>query len=66
MLHEVKNKDSDMVEGRGKHRLRGVGGKPDLAFVVDKSISFQIGEMLYRNRGYLPPFEQLPWEGSNG
>ncbi|HEY0446463.1 MAG TPA: hypothetical protein VGD19_08405 [Allosphingosinicella sp.] len=54
-----------MVNGTGKHKERGVGGKPDLAFVVDKSISFQIGEMMYRNRGYSPPFDQLPW-GPNG
>ena len=56
-----------MVDGIGKHRMHGEGGKPDLAFVVDKSISFEIGEMLYRNRGYSPPFDQLPWENqANG
>jgi hypothetical protein len=55
-----------MVDGTGKHRMHGVGGKPDLAFVVDKSISFEISEMLYRNRGYSPPFDQLPWEMRKG
>ncbi len=50
------------MTGTGKYKTRGVGGKPDLAFVVDKSISFQMGEMLYRNRGYLPRFDELPWE----
>ena len=50
-----------MVNGMGKYKRHGVGGKPDLAFVVDKSISFEMGEMLYRNRGYSPPFDQLPW-----
>lgn len=51
-----------MVDGIGTHRIHGAVGKSDLAFVVDKSISFEITEMLYRNRGYSPPFDQLPWE----
>jgi hypothetical protein len=51
-----------MVDGTGKHKRRGVDGKPDLAFVVDRSISFDMGEMLYRNRGYLPSFDELPWK----
>jgi hypothetical protein len=51
-----------MVNGTGRFKTRGLDGKPDLAFVVDKSISFEMGEMLYRNRGYSPPFDQLPWE----
>ena len=51
-----------MVNGTGKYRTHGIGGKPDLAFVVDKSISFQMGEMLYGNRGYLPRFADLPWK----
>ena len=50
--------------GRGKHKTRGLDGKPDLAFVVDKSISFDMGERLYRDRGYMPPFEELPWKGA--
>jgi hypothetical protein len=52
------------VDGTGKYRTYAVGGKPDLAFVVDKSISFEMGEMLYRNRGYLPSYDQLPWRGT--
>jgi hypothetical protein len=31
------------------------------AFVNDRSIAFDIGERLYRWRGYLPPFDDLPW-----
>lgn len=54
------------MNGTGRYRTRGVDGKPDLAFVVDKSISFQMGEMLYRNRGYSPPYDQLPWEVIKG
>ena len=50
------------MDGSGRYRTRGVDGGSDLAFVVDKSISFQVGERLYRSRGYSPPFDQLPWE----
>ena len=49
--------------GAGKYRTRGTGGQPDTAFVSDRSISFDIGERLYRERGYLPPFDELPWAG---
>jgi hypothetical protein len=31
------------------------------AFVNDRSIAFDISERLYRWRGYLPPFDDLPW-----
>ena len=50
-----------MREGTGKHRSRGLGGRTDTAFVKDRSISFDIEERLYRERGYLPGFDQLPW-----
>lgn len=53
-----------MVNGTGKYKTRGLGGKPDLAFVVDRSISFDMGERLYSDRGYSPPFDQLPWKDS--
>ncbi|HEV2746471.1 MAG TPA: hypothetical protein VGW34_04140 [Allosphingosinicella sp.] len=52
-----------MRDGTGKHRTRGADGAPDTVWVVDRSISFDIGERLYRDRGYSPPFEQLPWKG---
>lgn len=32
-----------------------------MAFVSDRSISFTIGEQLYRWRKYRPDFDQLPW-----
>ena len=51
-----------MREGTGKHRTRGTGGRTDTAFVKDRSISFNIEERLYRDRGYLPDFDQLPWQ----
>lgn len=53
-----------MRDGTGKYRTRGVGGKGDTAFVKDRSISFDIDERLYRERGYAPGFDDLPWQKS--
>src|SRR3546814_1379316 len=39
-----------MVNGTGIYRTMGAGGKPSIAFVTDRSISFQIYERLYRDR----------------
>jgi hypothetical protein len=50
------------MDGTGQHRSHGAAGRPDTAFVKDKSISFDIGERLYRQRGYSPSFDELPWE----
>ena len=50
-----------MVDGKGMHRTRGLAGRGDTAFVKDRSISFDIFERLYRQRGYLPTFDELPW-----
>jgi hypothetical protein len=54
------------MDGTGKHRTRGLAGRPDTAFVKDRSISFDIGERLYRQRGYLPKFDDLPWQEETG
>lgn len=51
-----------MRDGTGKHRTHGQAGRDDTAFVKDRSISFDIEERLYRERGYIPPFDQLPWK----
>lgn len=50
-----------MRDGTGIHRRHGVDGAPNIAWVVDRSISFEVGEMLYRQRGYFPPFDELEW-----
>ena len=55
-----------MRDGTGKYRTHGIGGKSDTAFVKDRSISFDIEERLYRERGYLPAFDQLPWHAGDG
>ena len=50
------------MEGTGKYRTRGVDERSHKAFVTDKSISFSVGERLYRSRGYAPSFDELDWE----
>jgi hypothetical protein len=49
------------MDGKGQHRTRGVDDASHTAFVNDRSIAFEIGEQLYRRRGYVPPFDDLPW-----
>jgi hypothetical protein len=51
-----------MRDGKGMHRTRGIGGRENTAFVKDRSISFDVYEVLYRNRGYLPAFDELSWK----
>jgi hypothetical protein len=46
---------------RGLYRIRGVGDLPNDARVDDDGIEVPLEEDLYRKRGYLPPFELLPW-----
>ena len=50
-----------MRSGTGKYRIKAAEGREDTAFVADKSISFEIGEQMYRWRGYQPAFDELPW-----
>jgi hypothetical protein len=49
------------MNGTGQYRTRGLDEESHTAFVNDRSISFDIGEKLYRWRGYAPDFELLPW-----
>ncbi len=49
------------MTGTGQYRTRGGDGAGDTAFVSDRSISFTIGEQLYRWRKYRPDFDELPW-----
>jgi hypothetical protein len=47
---------------KGRFRIRGVNGAPNSARVADGTISFDIGEDLYRQRHYQPSFDNLPWQ----
>ncbi|MBA3678068.1 MAG: hypothetical protein H0W74_11820 [Sphingosinicella sp.] len=49
------------MDGTGQYRTRGTDELSHTAFVNDRSIAFDIGESLYRWRGYQPPFDELPW-----
>ncbi len=49
------------MDGTGEYRTRGADGVSHTAFVSDRSIAFDIGEQLYRWRGYKPSFDDLPW-----
>ncbi len=52
-----------MTNGTGQYRTILADGTSRIAFVRDRSISFQIHERLYRDRKYLPAFDELPWKG---
>jgi hypothetical protein len=47
---------------RGLYRIQGVGDLPNDVRVDDDGIEVPLEERLYRARGYLPPFENLPWQ----
>jgi len=49
------------MDGTGQYRSRGADDQSHTAFVNDRSIAFDIGEKLYRWRGYKPDFDELPW-----
>lgn len=54
--------NSTRMNGTGRYRRKGFTGMPDIAWVTDRSISFEIVENLYRWRGYQPPYDELPWQ----
>lgn len=49
-------------QARGLYRTRGVGGLPNDARVSDGTIAMDIPEQRYRDNGYEPPFDDLPWK----
>ncbi|HEY0313457.1 MAG TPA: hypothetical protein VGC56_13285 [Allosphingosinicella sp.] len=56
-----RNEGAKAMDGTGQYRCRGADPSGHTAFVNDRSIAFDIAERLYRLRGYLPPFDDLPW-----
>lgn len=46
---------------RGMYRIPGVGDSPNDVRVDDDGISVPVEESLYRNRGYEPSVDDLPW-----
>lgn len=45
----------------GIHRTKQPDGMEDDALVENGGISLDIPESVYRARGYLPDFDDLPW-----
>jgi hypothetical protein len=52
-----------LMEPRGVYRERKGWGTQDSAHVkYDVAQELDLSEERYRDRGYQPPFEQLPWK----
>jgi hypothetical protein len=50
----------------GLYRTRGLKGMPNTVRVQDVGgieMEMDIPEQRYRDNGYEPPYEQLPWRG---
>ena len=47
---------------QGRYRTQGEMGKPNTAFVEVGRIGLEISEQEYRDRGYEPAFDTLPWK----
>jgi hypothetical protein len=53
-----------MMEPRGIYRERNGWGTQHSAHVkYDEHQELDVSEDRYRERGYQPPFDQLPWKG---
>ena len=47
---------------QGRYRILGEKGHPNLAFLEIGKIAIEVTEQEYRDRGYAPDFDQLPWK----
>jgi hypothetical protein len=47
---------------RGLYRIHGSDGRSDEVRAEDDGIEMPLAESVYRARGYLPPFDDLPWQ----
>ena len=47
---------------QGRYRIQGEKGRPNLAFLEIGKIGMEVTEQEYRDRGYEPDFDQLPWK----
>lgn len=48
-------------EPRGVYRTEGVNGKPNTVLLESGTLGFDIPEQEYRDGGYKPDFDDLPW-----
>ena len=51
---------------RGLYRIRGVSVFSNNATVTDNTVTFNITEAVYRERGFEPEFDTLPWKEEYG
>jgi|SRR6266850_1845081 len=60
---ELAGEKQDQQEStafKGIHKKRGVSGRPNTARITDGKTFIDITEQEYRERGYMPAFDQLP------
>lgn len=48
-------------EPRGVYRTQGEIGKPNTVLLESGTLGFYIPEQEYRDNGYKPDFDDLPW-----
>lgn len=48
--------------GEGKFRIKPIGERPPMVRVRDRNVAVDLDERTYRERGYLPDLEELPWQ----
>lgn len=46
---------------QGRYRIQGEKGQPNMAFLEIGRIGVEVTEQEYRDRGYEPDFDGLPW-----
>lgn len=49
-------------QSRGLYREKEGWGSQDSARITDDTIGMDVSEAQYRERGYQPPFDKLPWK----
>lgn len=53
-----------MRKGNGLYKVPPLADREAIVWVKDHSITFEIYESLYRQRGYEPSFDELPTNNS--
>jgi hypothetical protein len=49
---------------QGRYRIQGEKGQPNMAFLEIGRIGVEVTEQEYRDGGYEPDFDGLPWKVS--
>jgi len=51
-----------MTKPRGLYRIQGEEGQPNKAFLEGGTLGFYVPEQEYRESGFEPDFDELPYE----